>query len=51
MTNTTDSIVDCPDIVVPNLSITLRLVPTYVDIPSDPGVTHQHNSLAHNIKL
>jgi hypothetical protein len=21
------------------------------DIPSDPGLTHQHNSLAHNIKL
>ena len=40
-----------PDIVILDLSITLRLVPTYVDIPSDPGLTPQHNSLAHNIKL
>ena len=39
------------DIVIPNLSITLRLVPTYVDIPSDPGLTPQNNSLAHKIKL
>ena len=27
------------------------VVPTYVDIPSDLGLTPQHNSLAHNIKL
>jgi hypothetical protein len=27
------------------------VVPTYVDIPSDSGLTPQHNSLAHNIKL
>jgi hypothetical protein len=28
-----------PAIVIPDPSITLRLVPTYVDIPSDPGLT------------
>ena len=27
------------------------VVPTYVNIPSDLGLTLQHNSLAHNIKL
>src|SRR6476619_7056003 len=27
------------------------VVPTYLDIPSDSGLTPQHNSLAHNIKL